>query len=44
VNDLDNVLYEIVNEAFGDSTAWQYAMIRSVKEYENQSRNSTPSA
>jgi hypothetical protein len=42
VNDLDNVLYEIVNEAFGDSTAWQYAMIRSVKEYENQSRKQHP--
>jgi hypothetical protein len=34
VNDLDNVLYEIANEASGDSTQWQYDMIRFVKEYE----------
>lgn len=34
VNDLDNVLYEIANEAHAESTAWQYAMIRFVKEYE----------
>lgn len=34
VNDLDNVLYEICNEATGESTAWQYAMVRYVKEYE----------
>ena len=34
VNDLDNVLYEIANEAHGDSTDWQYRMIRFVKEYE----------
>ncbi len=35
VNDLDNVLYEICNEAHGGSTAWQYHMIRYVKEYES---------
>lgn len=34
VNDLDNVLYEIANEAHGGSTAWQYHMIRFVKQYE----------
>jgi hypothetical protein len=35
VNDLDNVLYEISNEAFGESTEWQYHLIRFVKEYES---------
>lgn len=34
VNDLDNVLYEICNEAHGDSTEWQYYLIRFIKEYE----------
>ena len=34
VNDLDNVLYEICNESHGQSTEWQYQMIRFVKEYE----------
>ncbi|MBL8229461.1 MAG: cellulase family glycosylhydrolase [Bryobacterales bacterium] len=34
VNDLDNVMYEIANEAHGGSTAWQYHMIRFVKQYE----------
>lgn len=34
VNDLDNVLYEIVNEAGVESTAWQYSMIGLVKRYE----------
>jgi hypothetical protein len=34
VNDLDNVLYEIVNEAGPYSTEWQYHMIRLVKAYE----------
>lgn len=36
VNDLDNVLYEICNEAHGGSTAWQYHMIRFVKDYESR--------
>ncbi len=36
VNDLDNVLYEIANEAFVGSTEWQYAMIRFVKDYESR--------
>jgi hypothetical protein len=34
VNDLDNVLYEIANEAHVGSTEWQYFMIRFVKDYE----------
>lgn len=34
VNDLDNVLYEVANEAGDYSTAWQYHIIRYVKEYE----------
>ena len=34
VNDLDNVMYEIVNEAGAYSTSWQYHMIRLVKDYE----------
>jgi hypothetical protein len=34
VNDLDNVLYEISNESPVTSVAWQYHMIRYVKEYE----------
>ena len=32
--DLDNVLYEISNEAGPRSTEWQYHMIRFIKEYE----------
>jgi hypothetical protein len=34
VNEFDNVLYEIANEASGESTAWQYHMIRYVKQFE----------
>lgn len=34
VNDLDNVLYEIANEAGSYSTAWQYAMINYIKAYQ----------
>lgn len=34
VNDLDNVLYEVCNEAGPYSTEWQYYFIRFVKEYE----------
>ncbi len=34
VNDLDNVLYEICNEAGTYSTEWQYHMIRYIKKYE----------
>ena len=35
VNGLDNVLYEVSNEAGADSTAWQYHVIRYVKEYQS---------
>jgi hypothetical protein len=34
VNDLDNVLYEIANEAHAGSTDWQTHFVRLVKEYE----------
>ncbi|MGJ5814652.1 DUF6298 domain-containing protein [Paludibaculum fermentans] len=34
VNDLDNVLYEICNEGYPESTAWQYHLIQYIKEYE----------
>jgi len=42
VNDLDNVLYEIANEAWTGSTAWQYHMIRYVKEYESKKPKQHP--
>ena len=35
VNDLDNVLYEIANEAGSSSVSWQYSMINHVKNYES---------
>jgi hypothetical protein len=34
VNDLDNVLYEVANECHGDSTEWQYDVIRFVRQYQ----------
>ena len=34
VSDLNNVLYEVCNEAGADSTDWQYRVIDFVKEYE----------
>jgi hypothetical protein len=34
VNEFDNVLYEICNESHGGSTAWQYHLIRFVKQYQ----------
>ena len=34
VNDLDNLLYEISNESPPGSEAWQYEMIRFIKDYE----------
>jgi hypothetical protein len=34
VNDLDNVLYEIANEAHAGSADWQYEMIRYIKSQE----------
>jgi hypothetical protein len=42
VNGLDNVLYEIANEAHAQSTAWQYAMIRFVKDYESRKPKQHP--
>ena len=42
VNDLDNVLYEIANEAGIYSTDWQYQMIRYVKKYEAQKPKQHP--
>jgi len=35
VNDLDNVLYEVCNEAGPYSTEWQYSIINTVKQYES---------
>lgn len=34
VNDLDNVLYEVANEAYAGSAEWQYEIIRYIKGYE----------
>jgi len=34
LNDLDNLVYEIVNEGHRASTAWQYELIRYIQEYE----------
>jgi hypothetical protein len=43
VNDLDNVLYEIANEAiFDHSKEWQYHMIRFVKNYEKKKAKQHP--
>jgi Family of unknown function (DUF6298) len=42
VNDLDNVLYEICNEAGSYSSAWQYHMIDFVHEYETGKPNQHP--
>lgn len=42
VNALNNVLYEICNEAGNYSTEWQYHMIRFVKEYEAKKRKQHP--
>ncbi len=42
VNDLDNVLYEISNEAGNYSTEWQYHMIGFVKSYEAKKRKQHP--
>lgn len=35
VNDLDNVLYEIINEANINSTGWQYQMINTLNAYQD---------
>jgi len=44
VNDLDNVLYEIINEAAAtpDNTAWQYHMIDYIHEYERSKPKQHP--
>lgn len=42
VNGLDNVLYEVSNEAHPDSTAWQYEVIRFVKAYEAEKPKQHP--
>ena len=42
VNDLDNVLYEIVNESGGYSTEWQYRLIRYIHEYEREKPKQHP--
>ena len=34
LHDLDNVLYEVVNEALPESVSWQYHVIRYIKQYE----------
>ncbi|MCE7978520.1 MAG: hypothetical protein DYH03_15620 [Nitrospira sp. NTP1] len=36
LHDLDNVLYEVVNEATPESVGWQYHFIRFVKRYERE--------
>ncbi|MBA5862730.1 MAG: hypothetical protein GDA65_08490 [Nitrospira sp. CR1.1] len=36
LHDLDNVLYEVVNEATPESVAWQYHLIRVIKRYERE--------
>ncbi len=42
VNDLDNVLYEIINESGLYSTDWQYRMIRFIKDYEKKKPKQHP--
>ncbi len=42
VNDLDNLLYEISNESPPGSEAWQYEMIRLLKDYEAGKPKSHP--
>lgn len=42
VNDLDNVLYEICNEAYTLSTAWQYVIIDSIHAYESRKPKQHP--
>ncbi len=42
VNDLDNVLYEVVNESGTYSTEWQYHMIRFIQEYEKSKLKQHP--
>jgi hypothetical protein len=42
INDLDNVLYEIANEADPSSTEWQYHMIGFVKRYQKSKPKQHP--
>jgi hypothetical protein len=42
VNDLDNVLYEVINEAGPYSTLWQYQVINFVKGYEAEKAKQHP--
>ncbi|MBL8210834.1 MAG: hypothetical protein JNK87_08990 [Bryobacterales bacterium] len=42
VNGFDNVLFEIANEAHGGSTAWQYHLIRFIKQYEGKKPKQHP--
>jgi hypothetical protein len=42
VNDLDNVLYEIGNELYANSVAWQYHMIDLIHAYEAQKQKQHP--
>ena len=42
VHDLNNVLYEICNEAGPYSTEWQYHMIRFIREYEQKKGKQHP--
>jgi len=42
VDDLENVLYEVCNEAHTGSTSWQYHMIRFVKECESKKARQHP--
>ena len=36
LNEFDNVIFEIGNECHGDSTAWQYHMLRLIREHEKR--------
>lgn len=42
VNDLDNVLYEIINEAHPDSAKWQHHMIDLIHAYEKEKPQQHP--
>lgn len=42
VNDLDNILYEIVNESGTYSTNWQYDFINSIKSYQSSKPKQHP--
>ena len=36
LHDMDNVLYEVVNEAIPESVSWQYHLIRFIQQYERE--------